>query len=89
VGNGALVSQLVADPLGTGSNTSFISQFGGQNQATVGQTGIQSMIGANTQATMQVGYGNSATISQTAGSVSNTAVTSQFGRGNTAVVAQK
>ncbi len=48
------------------------------------------MAGNNTQVALQVGYGNSATVTQATGAnVANTSFVAQYGAHNTATVTQK
>jgi hypothetical protein len=80
----------LANPLGGGNNNSLITQVGGYNVVNAAQTtGPQQMIGDNTQVAIQVGYANSATVSQSAANVTNTSFTAQYGSHNIARVIQK
>ena len=51
--------------------------------------GQQASTGTNTQVALQVGFGNSVSVTQTANSVANASFAAQFGSHNTATVTQK
>jgi hypothetical protein len=90
--NTATISQSLANPLASGyTNSSFTSQIGGSNVVNATQTtGVQAVAGNNTQVAYQVGYENTATVTQATGNnVANTSFVAQYGAHNTATVVQK